>query len=88
MMLPLSNPAGDVSAPASSLDGSPRRISVALCTYNGGRYLEAQLESISAQTRQPAELVACDDGSTDDTLAILERFARRAPFSVSLSTAE
>jgi len=84
MMLPLSNPAGDVSAPASSLDGSPRRISVALCTYNGGRYIEAQLESILAQTRQPAELVACDDGSTDDTLAILERFARRAPFSVRL----
>ena len=63
---------------------SSHRISVALCTYNGGRYLEAQLESILAQTRQPAELVVCDDRSTDDTLAIVERFGRRASFPVRI----
>lgn len=65
---------------------SSHRISVALCTYNGGRYLEAQLESILGQTRLPAELVVCDDGSTDDTLAILERFRQRAPFAVRLES--
>jgi glycosyltransferase involved in cell wall biosynthesis len=82
MTAPSFNPAGNASAKASSFDGSPRRISVALCTYNGGRYLEAQLESILAQTQQPAELVVCDDGSTDHTLAILEEFGRRVDFSV------
>lgn len=63
---------------------SPSRISVALCTYNGGRYLEVQLDSLAAQTRCPDELVVCDDGSNDDTLDILERFARRAPFPVRI----
>ncbi len=61
-----------------------RRISIALCTYNGARYLEAQLESFLAQTRPPDELVVCDDGSTDDTVAILESFAGRAPFPVRI----
>ncbi len=59
-------------------------ISVALCTYNGSRYLIEQLESIASQTCQPAELVVCDDGSQDDTLARLENFARRAEFPVRI----
>lgn len=58
------------------------RISVALCTHNGERYLPQQLESLLAQTHLPDELVICDDASEDDTLAILETFAARAPFPV------
>ncbi|HEX8242629.1 MAG TPA: glycosyltransferase, partial [Longimicrobium sp.] len=58
------------------------RISVAMCTWNGERYLPAQLDSIAAQTRLPDELVACDDGSTDGTVALLRAFAARAPFAV------
>ncbi len=58
------------------------RISVALCTYNGARFLSEQLASIRVQTRQPDEMVVCDDGSTDDTVAVLERFS--APFPVRL----
>ena len=53
------------------------RISIALCTYNGERFLAQQLESLLAQDHQPLELVACDDGSTDDTWAILQRYAPR-----------
>lgn len=59
-------------------------ISVVMCTYNGGRYLDDQLESIREQTRLPAELVVCDDGSTDQTLAILHDFAARARFAVRI----
>lgn len=58
------------------------RISVALCTFNGARFLAQQLESIAAQTRQPDELVICDDGSTDDTLAIVQKFS--PPFPVRI----
>lgn len=61
-----------------------RRISVAMCTFNGGRYLQEQLESIGAQTRLPCELIVCDDGSTDDTIAILKRFQANAPFPVTI----
>ena len=59
-------------------------LSVALCTYNGDRYLEAQLESIAAQTRQPDELVVGDDSSTDHSIAIIRRFAAQARFPVHL----
>ena len=58
--------------------------SIALCTYNGARFLPAQLESILRQTRLPDELIACDDGSTDGTLELLRDFARQAPFQVEL----
>jgi glycosyltransferase involved in cell wall biosynthesis len=52
-------------------------VSVALCTYKGERYLDAQLESILAQTRLPHELVVFDDASPDGTWALLESWAPR-----------
>ena len=58
--------------------------SVAMCTYNGARYLGEQLESLAAQTRLPDELVICDDGSVDDTVALIEKFAGSARFAVRL----
>lgn len=57
-------------------------VSVALCTYNGARYLQAQLDSIAAQTILPAEVVVGDDGSTDETLAVIEASRASAPFEV------
>ena len=57
-------------------------ISVAMATFNGGRYLREQLDSIRRQSLLPAELVVCDDGSSDDTVEILRRFAADAPFKV------
>jgi glycosyltransferase involved in cell wall biosynthesis len=56
--------------------GVPWKVSVALATYDGARYLRAQLESIAAQTRVPDELVVGDDGSTDATADIVAEFAR------------
>lgn len=61
------------------------RLSVALCTYNGAAYLPAQLASLAAQDRLPDELVVSDDGSTDETLAVVGAFARGAPFPVRVS---
>lgn len=46
--------------------------SVALCTYNGERYIREQLESILDQTLKVDEIVVCDDGSTDCTLQIID----------------
>ena len=61
------------------------RVSVALCTYNGAPYLRAQLDSIAHQSLMPHEIVACDDVSSDGTLAVLEAFATEAPFAVRIS---
>lgn len=51
--------------------------SVAMCTYNGARYLEEQLESIASQSQPPDEIVICDDGSTDHTCEIIETFSSK-----------
>lgn len=53
-----------------------------MATYNGAKHLPEQLESFVQQTRKPDELVAYDDGSSDQTLEILRAFAERAPFPV------
>jgi len=53
-----------------------------MCTYNGARFLEEQLTSLVAQSRRPDEVVVCDDGSTDASVALLRTFAAEAPFSV------
>ncbi len=54
------------------------RVSVVLCTFNGERYLDAQLDSLLAQSRLPDEIVVHDDASTDGTWARLQAFAGRA----------
>jgi glycosyltransferase involved in cell wall biosynthesis len=56
--------------------------SIAMATFNGGQHIRAQLDSLARQTTLPIELVVTDDGSSDDTLAILEDFAKTAPFEV------
>jgi hypothetical protein len=60
------------------------KISVAMCTFNGAPYLRQQLDSIAAQTQLPYELIVCDDGSTDESVNIIESFAASAHFPVQL----
>ena len=55
-----------------------------MATFNGGRYLSEQLESIRRQSLLPTELILCDDGSSDDTLNVARRFAADAPFKVTI----
>ncbi|MDQ0768055.1 glycosyltransferase involved in cell wall biosynthesis [Pseudarthrobacter defluvii] len=49
-------------------------ISVALCTYNGARFLSKQIDSILGQSVPPEEIVIRDDGSADQTLRIIESY--------------
>ena len=51
----------------------PARVSVALGTHNGARYLGEQLDSILRQTHPVAEIVLSDDASTDGTVELAER---------------
>jgi len=52
-------------------------ISVVVCTYNGAKYIEEQLASITGQTYGLAEIIVVDDASTDETFEVLERAAAR-----------
>ncbi|HEV2593859.1 MAG TPA: glycosyltransferase [Sphingomicrobium sp.] len=60
--------------------------SIAMCTYNGAKYLPEQLESLLCLDPAPIELVVGDDGSTDDTVAILNQFSSRSPFPVRITS--
>ena len=60
------------------------KLSVALCTYNGEKYIKEQLESILTQTKAIDEIIICDDGSNDETIAIIEQFQTEFPNKISL----
>ena len=52
-------------------------ISVALCTYNGAKYIKEQLDSITCQTYRNLEIMIVDDGSSDGTLEIIKVYAAK-----------
>src|SRR2546421_3927927 len=54
-------------------------VSVLMPVYNGEKYLAAAVESILAQAYRDFEFVILNDGSTDGSMRILERFQRRDP---------
>lgn len=53
------------------------KIAILLCTYNGERFLEQQLDSFASQTHADWDLWVSDDGSKDGTLAMLKRFQEK-----------
>jgi len=57
----------------------PPLVSIALCTYNTGRFLQPLLESLLQQTWRNIEIVCCDDRSTDYTVKTLEQFRQQYP---------
>ena len=64
------------------------KISIAMATYNGARYITEQLQSFVDQSRQPDEVIITDDCSTDETELIAHKFAETAPFEVVFSKNE
>ena len=66
------------------MSNSNPSVSVAMTTFNGARYLGEQLTSLSSQTVKSLELVVCDDGSTGETVAILQSFSAIASFTVRI----
>jgi glycosyltransferase involved in cell wall biosynthesis len=60
---------------SSHLEGTTPRVSVVLAVYNGAAYVIEAVNSILAQTYRDFELLVIDDGSTDDTRALLTPLA-------------
>ena len=62
---------------------SPPLLTVIMPTFNGAAFLPAALQSVLRQTDGvPLEIIVLDDGSTDETLAILESFQRQLPLTI------
>jgi glycosyltransferase involved in cell wall biosynthesis len=64
-------------APKCASEG--KRIAILLCTFNGEQHLQAQLDSIAAQSHTGWALWISDDGSTDGTLALIQAFIEQHP---------
>jgi GT2 family glycosyltransferase len=60
--------------PPHELAGPLPKVSVVVCTYNGGRTLDQCVRSLLALDYPDYEVIVVEDGSTDDTRAILERY--------------
>ena len=52
------------------------KMSIVLTTYNGGKYILEQLESIRCQTCQVDEVLIFDDGSTDRTPELVIKYIK------------
>jgi len=53
---------------------APPLVAILLCTYNGASFLAEQLDSLESQDHENWFVVASDDGSTDQTLEILQEY--------------
>jgi glycosyltransferase involved in cell wall biosynthesis len=73
---------------ASVARRSRPEVSLLVSTYQKPHHLRLSLASIALQqdVREKLELIVTDDGSTDETLAVVERFAAAADFPVALTT--
>lgn len=60
---------------ANIVNADTPRVSVVICTYNGGKYLRDQLDSVIGQTCPLHEIIIQDDKSTDDTMTIAKEYA-------------
>jgi len=61
-------------------------VSVIIPVYNGERYIAKTIESVIAQTEPAWELIAVNDGSPDNSLEILERYAGKMPDQIRVIT--
>lgn len=61
-----------------STDNIPT-VAILLSNYNGYPYLHTSLEGICGQTRPADEIIIVDDGSTDESLQIINEYAQKYP---------
>lgn len=75
---PASGPARLEPVPLGPLPARPL-VSILMANYNYGAYIGEAIESVLGQTYDHWELLVADDGSTDDSCAVVERYAQRDP---------
>lgn len=61
-------------------------LAILMATYNGAKYVRQQLDSLLAQTCQNFAIFISDDGSSDETLKIVEQYANQYPKKIFILT--
>lgn len=59
-------------------------IEILLATYNGEKYLSQQLDSILSQTYKDYHITIRDDGSSDNTMQIINNYISKFPLKITL----
>lgn len=75
------------TGPEESVRGrmhSTDKIAILMATYNGEKYICQQIDSILSQTCKDWELYIHDDGSTDNTIAVVESYVEKYPNKIHL----
>ncbi len=70
------------------MDQNLETIDVLMATYNGEKYIDAQIQSLLNQTHQNFCLYICDDHSKDNTKAIIEKYAAKYPEKIKIIVSE
>ncbi len=63
----------------SHLEQNSELVSIVVCTYNGSKFLNEQINSLINQDYKPIEIVVVDDCSTDNTWILLNDWKERYP---------
>lgn len=53
------------------------KVSILICAYNSGKYIERCLKSVISQTYKNIEIICVDDNSSDNTFKIMKRFQKK-----------
>lgn len=71
------SPAGNVAEDQTAVNEMSAKVSVIIPVFNAGRYLRETIDSLLKQTHPAYEIITVDDGSTDDSVAILRSYGDR-----------
>jgi hypothetical protein len=66
----------NLNSPGSQITNDTPLVSIVIPAYNGARYLRSAVDSILQQSYPHIELMVFDDGSTDDTLQVLQQYGQ------------
>ncbi len=66
--------------------GKDFTISIALCTYNGEKYIEEQIQSLINQTHKPDEIIISDDCSKDRTVELIDHVLKSSGINYKIYT--
>ncbi|MEK6572700.1 MAG: glycosyltransferase, partial [Chloroflexota bacterium] len=58
------------------------KVSLILTVLNEGDHIRRLLDSVVKQSRRPDEVVVCDGGSRDNTVAVIQEYADRLPLKI------